>query len=150
MRLFAVLIIGVAVWGVAVRAQPPEYSLAGLADAASSVPARLSPNSRGTLYGNHLAAATNADVFVLIGRRVVPVTYASLHQVNFIVPGDLASGRPYSFSLSRNGLSGPEFMVDIVPESPEFFAWPTGMVLAARPDGTLIVPGSPARPGEIA
>ena len=149
MRPFLLLALSVASF---LHAQPPDYSLAGLVDAASNVPNRFSPNSRVTLYGARLTDLPPFDggpVNVRVGRREVPVTYVSATQVNFILPGDFILGPKQEFFLARNGVMGPSLSIEIQRESPEFFLLPDAFVLAARPDGSLVMPGSPATPGSI-
>ena len=149
MRLFRFLALSVASF---LQAQPPDYSLAGLVDAASNVPNRFSPNSRVTLYGIRLVdlqPGRFGEPNVRLGRREVPVTYYNSTQVNFIVPGDALIGRRQELFLTRSGASGPVLFIDIQAESPEFFVLPGAFVLAARPDGSLVMPGSPAAPGSV-
>ena len=148
MRLLAALALCLS-FSTHVQAQAPAYSLASVVDAASSVPGRLSPNSHGAVYGTNLSDVDRSSIHVRIDRREVPITYASRDQVNFIVPGNTPLGSQVSFYLIRAGVTGPELFLSIRPAAPEFFLWPSSYVLAARPDGSLVVPEKPAAPGEI-
>lgn len=146
MRLFAAYLLAAQC-----LAQAPEYSLAGLVDAAGNVPGRLAPNSRATLYGRNLNVPDAPGALrVRVGAFTATITYASANQVNFIVPHGLHPAVSQTLVVVRGGVTGPPLQVILQREAPELYVLPnSAYALAARPDGVLVSPDAPAAPGSI-
>ena len=148
------------------RRQAPAYSGASIVNAATNETGPLAPLALVSLYGTDLAAVTRAitpdDVrngqlpTMLIGTGVqiaidnvaVPILFVSPNQVNFLIPGNVRTGRRLLRLLS-NGKAGPDVELQIADSSPGLFQLAENSVIASRPDGSLVTPDSPANPGEI-
>lgn len=146
--------------------QIPVYSAASIVNAATNEPGPLAPLALVSLYGKDLAFNTRAittedvrngilptsligtGVSVSIDNVAVPILFVSPNQINFLVPGNIRTGRRL-LRLYTNGRSGPEVEVVIAESSPGLFSVDAVTVIATRADGSLVTPASPAAPGDI-
>ena len=146
--------------------QAPVYSAASVVNAATNLPGPLAPLGLVSLYGKDLAVVTRAltpddlrsgqlpttligtGVSVAIDNIAVPIIFVSPNQVNFLIPGNIRTGRR-QIRLLTNGKAGPDVEVQIAESSPGLFALDNSAVIATRGNGTLITAEEPARPGEI-
>jgi uncharacterized protein (TIGR03437 family) len=126
----------------------------------------LAPNTLATIYGTRLAfvskALTGTDirggnvptilpgtgVRVIVGEVPAPVLYVSPTQVNFLVPSELQAGR-VRLRLVLDGRNGPTVDLQLAEVSPALFQADPEFVVAARSDGSVITPKSPAQSGEV-
>lgn len=161
----ALVALGVTAAGSDAKRGAPVYSAAGLVNAASNEAGVLAPNTLATLYGKDLAYATRAmtpgDIvggalpFILpgtglrvsVGSIAAVVYYVSPGQVNLLIPSLLGPG-PADVQVSLNGVTGPAVRVELAEAAPAFFQLSPGWVVAARPDGSIVGPETPARGGE--
>jgi uncharacterized protein (TIGR03437 family) len=143
----------------------PYYTEASIVNAADNQPGRLAPNTIATMYGSGLAYTTKAitksdirggtlptvlpgtGVRVLIGGLPAIIYYVSPGQINFLVPSYLL---PASFNVQviLDGLAGPPVSISLLPAAPALFETGQQNAVATRPDGKLISPKSPAKPGD--
>jgi len=144
----------------------PIYSGASIVNAATNEPGPLAPLGLVSLYGKDLAVVTRAitpddlrngllpttligtGVSIAIDNIAVPILFVSPSQVNFLIPGNLRTGRRL-LRLLTNGRAGPDVEIQIADSSPGLFQMAENTVIATRPDGTLITAQSPAVPGEV-
>jgi uncharacterized protein (TIGR03437 family) len=144
----------------------PLYVPSSIVNAASPNVTSLAPNTLATLYGTRLAHATKAlttedirrgvlptilpgtGVRVIVGGLPAPLLYVSPGQVNFLVPADLQSGRT-DVRLVLDARNGPTVQLQLADVSPALFQADPEFVVAARADGSVITPKSPAHPGEV-
>ena len=147
------------------KRQAPVYSAASIVNAATNEPGPLAPLVLVSLYGTDLSVVSRAitpdDVrngqlpTTLIGTGVtisidtiaVPILFVSPGQVNFLVPGNIRTGRRL-LRVTTNGKLGPEVEILIAESSPGLFQMDPTAVIATRADGSLISARSPAVPGE--
>lgn len=146
--------------------QAPVYSAASIVNAATNEPGPLAPLALVSLYGKDLAVVSRAitpddvrngqlpttligtGVSIAIDNVAVPIIFVSPGQVNFLIPGNIRTGRR-QLRLLTNGKAGPDVEIHIAESSPGLFQLPNNAVIATRPDGTLITTESPAIPGEV-
>jgi uncharacterized protein (TIGR03437 family) len=76
------------------------------------------------------------------------VLYVSPEQINFLIPSELMPGRT-DLWLALNSRSGPTVRLQLADVSPALFQADPEFVVAARSDGSVITPKSPAQPGEV-
>lgn len=145
--------------------QAPVYSGASIVNAATNEPGPLAPLALVSLYGKDLAVVTRAitpddvrngqlpttligtGVIIAVDNIAVPILFVSPGQVNFLIPGNVRTGRRL-LRLLTNGKAGPEVEIQIAESSPGLFPLAENAVIATRPDGSLVTPESPASPGE--
>jgi uncharacterized protein (TIGR03437 family) len=146
--------------------QAPVYSAANIVNAATNEPGPVAPLGLVTLYGKDLAVVSRAitpddlrngqlpttligtGVVISIDNIAVPILFVSPGQVNFLIPGNMRTGRRL-LRLLTNGKSGPDVEIQIAESSPGLFQLAESAVIAARPNGELISAESPAIPGEV-
>ncbi|MDP2999168.1 MAG: hypothetical protein Q8N47_16900 [Bryobacterales bacterium] len=149
-----------------VRRQAPSYSAASIVNAATNLPGPLAPNTIATIYGTGLSFVTRAvaaeDIrggvlpILLIGTGVgvyirgVPahIYYVSPTQVNLLIPSTLAPG-PAVLQLTVDGRAGPAVSIQLSAAAPALFSASERWIVACRPDGSVIGPEQPARPGDL-
>jgi uncharacterized protein (TIGR03437 family) len=162
----ALLFICLLALACGLRSEAPVYSAAGLVNAADNQVGSLAPNTIATLYGRFLARGTKAlspddvrggvlptvlpgtGVRVLVGGLPANMYYVSPGQINFLVPPVLLPGK-VNLQLVIDGLAGPSVPVELPPASPALFQLDLENAVATRPDGSVVTPESPARPGDI-
>ncbi|HEU0123277.1 MAG TPA: hypothetical protein VFQ91_22300 [Bryobacteraceae bacterium] len=146
--------------------QTPVYTGASIVNAATNEPGPLAPLALVSLYGKDLAVVTRAiapddlrngqlpttligtGVTVAIDNVTVPILFVSPNQINFLIPGNMRTGRR-QLRVLTNGKAGPDVEILIAESSPGLFAQEQREVIATQADGTLITPQNPARPGEV-
>jgi uncharacterized protein (TIGR03437 family) len=143
----------------------PYYTAESIVNAADNKAGRLAPNTIATMYGTGLAyttkAITQADIHdgtlptvlpgtgvrVLVGGLPAIIYYVSPGQINFLVPSYLLPG-PVNVQVLLDGLAGPPVSVKLAAAAPALFETGKQNAVAARPNGKLISPSSPAKPGD--
>ncbi len=152
-------------WLLQLPSSLPVYRDDSLVNAASQTGDRFAPNSVLTLYGVNLSFRTSSasrpaeplagwlypselgGVRLSLGNEWLELFYVSPTQVNFRLPAGLrALNQP--LQLQRDGVAGPRLTIRIRDLAPELFTTPDNFILATRPDGSLVTPEKPARPGE--
>jgi uncharacterized protein (TIGR03437 family) len=144
----------------------PSYTSAGIVNAADNQPGPLAPNTLASLYGVRLSYDTFAmspndilggvlptllpgtGVNVAVGNIAAVVYYVSPDQINFLVPSILLPG-PSTVQVVLEGHSGPRVNITLAAASPALFQLDAQNAIAILPDGTLITPQAPAKPGDI-
>jgi uncharacterized protein (TIGR03437 family) len=142
----------------------PAYTAASIVNAATEMPGPLAPNTIATVYGTNLSwqtyAVTSADinggslpqtvqgVTVFVGGLEASLYYVSPTQINFLVPYELVPGTTKIY-VARDGVRGPDAMVQLNYGSPGFFEWSGNLAVAEHADGSVISTDSPASAGEI-
>jgi len=147
------------------RGAAPSYSAAGIVKAGSFAPGPFAPNSIVTIFGTGLARSTqgitpadivdhhlptelNGTQVRLSGFAQVPLFYVSDGQVNFLMPANILNGA-VDLRVVRNGEAGPAVTVTVVDAAPALFATLDQFAIVTHADGSLIVPATPARAGEV-
>ena len=143
----------------------PKYVRASIVNGASYLPDRLAPNTIVTVFGEDLAFTTRAlvpsdisdqrlptalpgaGVRVVVRNELAGLFYVSPNQINLLIPGNLLPGRA-EIRVVRQGLAGPPVEVYLDEVAPGLFLLDEHTAIATYPDGTLVGPGHPARPGE--
>jgi uncharacterized protein (TIGR03437 family) len=146
--------------------QAPIYTAASIVNAATNEPGPLAPLGLVSLYGKELSVATRAitaddlrngllpttligtGVVIAIDNIAVPILFVSPGQINFLVPGNMRTGRR-KLRVLTNGRAGPDVDVVIADTAPGLFQMTGSAVIATRPDGSLVSDEVPAVPGEI-
>ena len=162
----ATLVLCLTVGGAEPNRQIPVYSAASIVNAATNEPGPLAPLALVSLYGKDLATVTRSitlddvrngqlptslngtGVSVSIDNIAVPILFVSPSQVNFLIPGNIRTGRR-QLRLVVSGRAGPDVEVVIADASPGLFQIESNAVIATHTDGSLITVSSPARPGEV-
>ncbi len=144
----------------------PSYTAAGIVNAADNQQGPLAPNTLASLYGVRLSYDTLAmspndilggvlptllpgtGVNVAVGNIAAVVYYVSPDQINFLVPSILLPG-PSTVQVVLEGHSGPDVTITLAAVSPALFQLDAQNAIALLPDGTLITPQAPAKPGDI-
>lgn len=144
----------------------PAYTSDGIVNAADNRHGPLAPNTLVSLYGVRLSYVTRAispddihggvlptvlpgtGVHVNVGNLEASIYYVSQYQINFLVPAILTPG-PSTVQVVLDGHSGPKVQIQLAAASPALFQLDAHNAVAVRPDGSVIRPGAPARPGEI-
>jgi len=141
----------------------PLMSRRGVSNGAGVGPAMgVAPGSVASIFGDNLAPRTAAgpasplvknlaDVTVEIGRRSVPLYFASPAQINFQIPPDLPPGAQ-TLTVSSPGMPDVTSDFDIVRNAPGLFpavldGQTYGMVM--HEDGSPVTAAAPARQGEL-
>jgi uncharacterized protein (TIGR03437 family) len=149
----------VAAWGAA-----PSYSAASIVNAGNFTPGPFAPNSILTIFGANLARSAQAigaaDVRdgylptelnyteVFVDNIPAPLWYVSDGQINFLMPAKQATG-PAKIRVAREGVSGPETMVQVIDAAPALCATADGYAIATDAKGVLLTADSPAHSGDI-
>jgi len=149
----------VAAWGAA-----PSYSAASIVNAGNYTPGPFAPNSILTIFGSNLArsaqAITDADVAdgylptelnytqVFVDNSPAPLWYVSDTQINFLMPAKQAIGTA-KIRVAREGLSGPEIVLQVIDAAPALFATADGYAVATDAKNTLLTTDWPAHAGDI-
>ena len=142
-------------------AQAPLYSADALVNAASGRPGCFAPNSLGVLYGANFTyggpfdasrepsfPTSLNDTLLYLNRDSAPLVYVSATQINFWIPARIL---PQSMPVRvvNKGFYGPTIDIVIVAACPELFTDPNGFAAASHPDGAVVTPANPARPGGV-
>ena len=123
------------------------------------VGAGLGPGNIIQIYGSSLAAQTSTPAvlplpvavngtIVIIGGVQAPLFYVSPTQINAQIPFSLASGNQYQLLVSANGALTTPLSLQLNAGAPAILNFTSGAVIAQHLDGTLVLPTSPATPGE--
>jgi uncharacterized protein (TIGR03437 family) len=143
----------------------PNYTAAGIVNAADYKPGPLAPNTIATIFGTGLAYGTRGllssdmqggliptvlpgtGVHVIVGGLAAGIYYVSPTQINFLVPSILLPGST-TVTVALNGIAGPTIPVQIAAGAPAFFQLDTQSVIATRPDASVVTADNPASPGD--
>jgi uncharacterized protein (TIGR03437 family) len=106
----------------------------------------MSPND--ILGGVLPTVLPGTGVHVTVGNLAADIYYVSPDQINFLVPAILVPG-PSTVQVVLEGHSGPEVKITLAAASPALFQLDAQNAIAILPDGTLITPQAPAKPGDI-
>jgi uncharacterized protein (TIGR03437 family) len=155
--------------GAAGGGQAPSYTASGIVNASdySDVGGPFAPNSAISLFGSHMAWSAQSitlddiqagrlptslnGVAVYVSGSPVPLYYVSAIQINFLIPINRSAG-PVTVRVVRQGVTGPEASLTLLPASPALFDSPSapGYAVAQKwPAYSLIAPDSQARPGDL-
>lgn len=166
---FAVLLVTALFLGSPLSGQTddgPSYIAAGIVNAADNRPGPLAPNTLASLYGVRLSYVTAAmtpndilggvlptvlpgtGVHVTVGNLPATIYYVSPDQINFLVPANLLPAAS-TVQVVLDGHSGPAVKIMLAATSPALFQLDAQNAVAVYPDGTVITPQAPAKPGEI-
>jgi uncharacterized protein (TIGR03437 family) len=120
----------------------------------------LAPGTIMTIYGSNLApqagqptsiplATSINGTSVIIGGIPAPLFYVSPSQINVQVPFELDSSKQYQVVVSAGGAIAAPQSIQMNASTPGVAAFGDGTIIAQHAaDGSLILPGSPAQPGE--
>lgn len=141
----------------------PSYTAEGIVNAATQTAEALAPNAIATIYGTNLAFDTRAvaatdivhgamptsldGVAVWINSTPCSLFFVSPTQINFLVPYPLTPGTVKVFVV-RDSQAGPEVSIQLNATSPGLFVWSGNNAVAIHLNGEVILPTSPAVPGE--
>jgi len=144
----------------------PVYTTASIVNAADNQSGELAPNAIGTIYGANLAYSTAAislndiqggvlptvlgasETRVFVNNYPADLYYVSPVQINFLVPPNLLPESAI-IQVVVDGLAGPAIQVNLGLAAPGLFQLDSQNAVATRPDGAVITPASPAKPGDI-
>ncbi len=146
----------------------PYYTAKSIVNAADNKSGALAPNTIGTIYGTNLAYSTaqvtvsgiaggtlpiwlgSSETTVLINNTPAALYYASPGQVNFLVPPDLLPG-PVTLYVAVDGIYAVDGAVKMTlgRAAPGLFQLDERNAVATLPDGSVLTPTSPAKPGDI-
>jgi uncharacterized protein (TIGR03437 family) len=148
---------------VAMLDRVPYIAPAGVINAAGMTPdAVAAPGSIIAIYGAGLALATEASqgyplpqtlggVTVQVEDRLLPLYYVSPQQINAVLPSDLTAGE-HRVTARGTGLPEVSAAFQAARNAPGLFHTVMGgqaVAAALHEDGRVILPGSPARRGEL-
>ena len=119
----------------------------------------LAPGTIIAVYGANLASGisqptsiplntTMNGTTVIIGGIPSPLFYVSPGQINVQVPFELDSSKQYQVVVSANGAIATPQTIQMTPAVPGLAAFGDGTLIAQHLDGSLVLPSSPAQPGE--
>ena len=165
--LLAAILSGPAAWAAEPqKSTAPSYSATSIVNSATNLPGPLAPNMIATIYGKDLSYVTRAigpddvrnnvlptaligtGVRVLVGGLAAVIYYASPNQINFLVPSNLKAGI-WPVQVARDGLSGPEWDVNLVDSAPGFFQLDAATAVGTFPDGSIVTKENPAQGGQV-
>jgi uncharacterized protein (TIGR03437 family) len=146
----------------------PYYTAASIVNAADNKSGALAPNTIGTIYGTNLAYSTAqltansivggalpiwlgaSETTVIINNTPAALYYASPGQINFLVPPDLLPG-PATLYVDVDGSYAVDGLVKLTlgRAAPGLFQLDPQNAIATLPDGSVLTPSSPAKPGDI-
>jgi uncharacterized protein (TIGR03437 family) len=144
----------------------PAYTAAGIVNAADNQAGALAPNTLASLYGVRLSYVTKAispddilggvlptvlpgtGVHVTVGNLAATIYYVSPDQINFLVPANLLPGKS-AVQVVLDGHAGPAVKITLAAASPALFQLDAHNAIAIRPNGSVITPQAPAKPGDI-
>ena len=144
----------------------PIYDATSIVNAADNQSGALAPNTLGTIYGANLAYSTAAITPANIQGGVLPIVlgssetevfvnhyaadlyYVSPSQINFLVPPNMLAG-PAVVQVTIDGLAGPAISFTLAAAAPGLFQLDLQNAVATEPDGSVLTPASPAKPGDI-
>jgi uncharacterized protein (TIGR03437 family) len=123
------------------------------------VGAGLGPGNIIQIYGTGLATLTSTPAIlplpttvtgtsVIIGGLQSPLFYVSPTQINAQIPFSLLAGNQYQLLVSANGALTTPLTLQLNAGVPAILNFSSGAVIAQHLDGTLVLPASPAVPGE--
>lgn len=150
------------------RGQAPAYSAAGIVNAANYAPGPFAANSVVTIFGSNLSNTSNgvsanevpggtlptyegmAGASVYVANMPVPLLYVSANQVNFLIPTNLIPGT-VPVRVVKQGLTGPEINITLVPGAPALFSGPDGYVIAEDWNAAyaIVTSSAPAHAGDV-
>ncbi len=128
-------------------------------DAASYAP-RVAAGSLATVFGSNLANGTQqapgfplptsmAGTTVYVNNAAVPLLYVSQSQINFQVPGNLATGTA-SMRVSRSGGQSPAFQFTVASSAPGIFQDTSNHAIAQNAsDNSTNSSSSPVASGDV-
>ncbi|MCC7341823.1 MAG: hypothetical protein IT170_12125 [Bryobacterales bacterium] len=168
LRRMLVLAISLSVLASACHGQmpgPPTFSTDSVVHGATFQKGAFAPNTFISIFGENLAWSTQSvsaanllanslptslgGVQVLIGPTLGFLVYVSPTQINVLIDNRLTPGA-YTLRVLRDSLAGPHAaQITIAATAPGLFAIADGIPVVTRPDGSLVTPESPARPGQI-
>jgi len=143
----------------------PSYSAASIVNSASNLTGSFAPNTIVSLYGSELSFITRSitaddvrngllptmligsGVRVLVNRVPANIYFVSPSQVNLLIPSSVPPG-PAEVILIVDSRSGPAVSIRLEEAAPALYLQAPGIAIATRPDGSLVDPASPARPGD--
>jgi uncharacterized protein (TIGR03437 family) len=134
---------------VTARAPVVPPVLGSVANAASGIPAALSPGEIVAIHGQNLAPGTTAPR-VLIGGFPAPILSTSPTQINTVVPYEVAGQSAIAIQLQNMNGSTAQWTVPTAASAPGIFTVDgTGIGSAAvrNADSSLNVPSNPAAHG---
>jgi uncharacterized protein (TIGR03437 family) len=111
--------------------------------------ANFAPPDTSAIAGAVPFPTTLANTSVLIGGVPAPLYFVSAGQINALAPYELKPGTPYQILVNANGAISTPDSFTVTPGAPGIAAFPNGTIIAQHLDATLVLPASPARPGEI-
>lgn len=144
----------------------PFYSAASVVNAADNQSGQLAPNTIGIIYGTNLAYGTAAissgdirngllptvlgddETQVFIGGIAANLYYVSPTQINFLVPPNMLA-LPVPLYVAVDSLRGPIIQMNLGPAAPGLFQLDATNAIATLPDGTVLTPSSPGKPGDV-
>ncbi len=123
------------------------------------VGAGLGPGNIIQVYGSGLASQQNTPAVlplptsvvgtsVIIGGIQAPLFYVSPTQINAQIPFSLTAGNQYQLLVSANGALTTPLSIQLNAGAPALLNFTSGAVVAQHLDGSLVLPTSPAAPGE--
>lgn len=144
----------------------PDYSAASIVNAADNLSGALAANTIGTIYGTHLAYGTAAisasdirngllptvlgddETRVFIGGNAATLYYVSPTQINFLVPPNMLA-LPVQVYVAVDSLRGPLLKLNLGPAAPGLFQLDARNAIGTLPDGTVLTPSAPGKPGDV-
>lgn len=144
----------------------PYYDASSIVNAADNQSGQLAANTIGTIYGTNLAYATAAislndihngllpivlgddETQVFIGGNAADLYYVSPTQINFLVPPNMLAV-PVSVYVTVDSLRGPIIQLTLGSAAPGLFQFDAVNAIATLPDGSVLTPSSPAKPGDV-
>ena len=144
----------------------PIYDATSIVNAADNQSGALAPNTLGTIYGANLAYSTAAiapgniqggvlpvvlgssETEVFVNHYAADLYYVSPSQINFLVPPNMLAG-PAVVQVTIDGLAGPAISFTLAAAAPGLFQLDLQNAVATEPDGSVLTPASPAKPGDI-
>ena len=121
--------------------------------------AGLGPGNIIQIYGTNLASLQSTPAVlplptsvsgtsVIIGGVQAPLFYVSPTQINAQIPFGLVAGNQYQLLVNANGALTTPLALQLNAGAPAILNFSSGAVVAQHLDGTLVLPASPATPGE--
>ena len=148
------------------RRNAPAYTAEAIVNAATNQAGPIAPNTLVSIYGTGLCMAARAvsaedlrgavlptvlpgtGCRVLFGGHLAHIYYASPTQINFLVPSDLLA-TTFEVQVTMNALNGPAVRLQLTETAPGLFQLDPEFAVATRPDGSVVTPEDPARPGDV-